>query len=339
MNNARATGADIIEAMIDNLHTHLEPIYYTAQAPSLYHIYLHKNDFNRLKGVFPQIIGEAKRALDDEVKKLNRKGVVASLREAVQKRLALAIKDRLGARPGIVYQTPKEGWQIAFYPDADGELKPGDVAIVSELAAPLRMEYGEGNPTMTVRTIKRTEQAPQSAPAQPDRAPKRKAGRAAKPKPARPAESRQAQATQTPQPPAQAHSAQPTGSAPAGPIYAIIRYCDAGGAHTFQVMKSLLVIGRGGKNMQVDLKLKTDSRVSREHLRLRRDPRTGAFYLEDLSSYGVTVNGKKIPGRAEAANGDDAAEFALPSRAQIVLADVVTLEFMALEEAGGYKTK
>ncbi len=91
MTNGRATGADIIEAMIDNLHAHLEPIYYTAQAPSLYHVYLCAGDFTRLNGIFPQIIGEAKRALDDEMRKLNRKGVAALLRGAVRKRLRPAI--------------------------------------------------------------------------------------------------------------------------------------------------------------------------------------------------------------------------------------------------------
>ncbi len=35
--------------------------------------------------------------------------------------------------------------------------------------------------------------------------------------------------------------------------------------------------------------------VSREHLRLRRDSKTGRFYLIDLSSLGTTLNGRHVP--------------------------------------------
>src|ERR1700742_4138361 len=143
MQNARATGAEIIEAMISNLHAFLEPIYYTAQAPALYHVYLHDSDFNRLKGLFPQVISEAKQALDAEIKRLNRKGLAGSLRRALQGKLPDAVRERLSGQPDIVYQAPREGWQIAFHPDVDGELGPGDVAVFSELAAPAPVEYGE----------------------------------------------------------------------------------------------------------------------------------------------------------------------------------------------------
>lgn len=331
MGNARATGADIITAMIDNLHTHLEPIYYTAQAPSLYHVYLHQSDFTRLKGIFPQIINEAKQALDEEMKKLNRKGVVSSLRESFQKQLPASIQNRLAGKPGIVYQVPKEGWQIAFYLDADGELAQGDVQILSELSAPPEIEYGEGNATMTVRTIKRAEQPPKSEQAQSIEILKPPSKKSAKPKQA---ESAQVyQQTLTPQQPSQAHSAQPTLVAPPEKIYAVIRYKDNNGDQIFRMTKSPIIIGRGGKDQNVDLELKADARLSREHLHIIFNDETDRFYIKDVSTYGVTVNGEKIPGKSDIARTDTPPYIMLPARSRIVLADVMMIEFEAMEDA------
>jgi predicted component of type VI protein secretion system len=70
----------------------------------------------------------------------------------------------------------------------------------------------------------------------------------------------------------------------------------------------------------VDLPLYANDQVSREHLRLRRDPATGAFAITDQSRNGTWLNGRKLP------NG---AETALPERAEIRVAEVITLSFEA----------
>ncbi|HEX6972502.1 MAG TPA: FHA domain-containing protein, partial [Limnochordia bacterium] len=79
-----------------------------------------------------------------------------------------------------------------------------------------------------------------------------------------------------------------------------------------------------------DLKLDTLPDVSREHLRLRRDPATGQFFVKDLSRLGTTVNGEKVPSSIEFAEGekrDRNVEAPVPKQARIGLAGVVFLEF------------
>ena len=93
-----------------------------------------------------------------------------------------------------------------------------------------------------------------------------------------------------------------------------------------------MVIGRGGTGYWVDIRLDAHPDVSREHLRLRRDERTGRFYLKDLSRLGATVNGKEAPSSVEIVGGerrDKNVEMELPPRARIVLARVVEIEFEA----------
>jgi hypothetical protein len=109
---------------------------------------------------------------------------------------------------------------------------------------------------------------------------------------------------------------------PARPVLARVRYRDSGMDKTFVMTSEEIVIGRGGKAVWVDLKLEGPADVSREHCRIRRDPKTGNFYIRDLSQFGTTVNGTPIPNSVERN-----LEVLLPSPAKIALADVCTLEF------------
>ena len=77
-------------------------------------------------------------------------------------------------------------------------------------------------------------------------------------------------------------------------------------------------MGRGGEGLWVDLPLYSSDQVSREHLRLRRDPATGAFAITDQSRNGTWLNGRRLSNGAEAA---------LPDRAEIRVAEVITLSF------------
>jgi hypothetical protein len=116
-------------------------------------------------------------------------------------------------------------------------------------------------------------------------------------------------------------------------VLARVRYQDSGTDKTFVMTSEEIVIGRGGKAVWVDLKLEGPADVSREHCRIRRDPKTGTFFIKDLSQFGTTVNGASIPNSVERAEGgekvDRNREVLLPSPARITLADVCTLEFEA----------
>jgi hypothetical protein len=120
---------------------------------------------------------------------------------------------------------------------------------------------------------------------------------------------------------------------PARAVLARLRYQDSGMDKTFVMNSEEIVIGRGGKAVWVDLKLEGPQDVSREHCRIRRDPKTGTFFIRDLSQFGTTVNGTPLPKSVERVEGGEVVdrnrEVLLPSPARITLADVCKLEFEA----------
>ena len=101
-------------------------------------------------------------------------------------------------------------------------------------------------------------------------------------------------------------------------VLAEIRYQDDSGPQTYFVTQNEVTIGRGGEELWVDLPLYTSEEVSREHLLLRRDPDRGSFALLDKSRNGTWLNGRRLAAGVETA---------LPDRAEIGLADVLTLHF------------
>jgi len=103
-------------------------------------------------------------------------------------------------------------------------------------------------------------------------------------------------------------------------VFAEIRYQDDSGPQTFLVTQNEVSIGRGGDDLWVDLALYTTEEISREHLRLRRDPSSGQFKLTDLSRNGTWLNGRRIAGNVE---------VMLPDRAEISLAETLKLSFEA----------
>ncbi len=113
--------------------------------------------------------------------------------------------------------------------------------------------------------------------------------------------------------------------------FARIDLHDEGGARLFDICSDKTIIGRGGQGVWVDLKVVGPTEISQEHVRIRRDPATGEFFIKDLSRNGTTVNGERIPGGV-AYDGDmkreiEGNEVRLPARAEIALADSVRLTF------------
>lgn len=120
-----------------------------------------------------------------------------------------------------------------------------------------------------------------------------------------------------------------------GIVYASLSYEDDSGAHTYQMTKDLIKIGRGAQDRWVDLKLNSKKDVSREHVQIRRDPDTGRLFIKDLSSLGTTVDGKRVQPSIEQVNGEDVdknIEVPLPSKARIGLAGVLFIDFKAVRQ-------
>ena len=133
-----ATARDIIREIIRNMREGLEPLHYTTLPPAIYHVYLHTSDYERLRGIFPRMQEETRKALDAEMADLNRASLGA--------RLKLARK----SMPKVVL--PDGGWRVDFFENTDEEVEPGDIVIYSELALPAKPEYGAGNMTKRINT-------------------------------------------------------------------------------------------------------------------------------------------------------------------------------------------
>jgi hypothetical protein len=103
-------------------------------------------------------------------------------------------------------------------------------------------------------------------------------------------------------------------------VYAEIRYRDDSGPQLFLMTQNEIAIGRGGDDVSVNVALYTNDEVSREHLRLRHDAFQGRFLILDKSMNGTWLNGKRL---------QRGVEEPLPARAQINVAEVITLEFEA----------
>ena len=123
-----------------------------------------------------------------------------------------------------------------------------------------------------------------------------------------------------------------TGPAAARPV-ARLKYSDDSGAHTFDMVTEAISIGRGGAAYRVDVRISSSEDVSREHLRIRRDP-SGRFYVSDLSMLGTTLNGTRLPKGYQEADGErkpNGVETLLPPGARLGLADTVYLTFDVLD--------
>lgn len=276
----RRSARDIIEAILENMRTNLEPLKYSTLAPSRYVVYLHPAEYARIEGIMPLLQKETARALGEQLRRLNQ-------RSTMRRYL-----DRLfGADPDV--QNPAVDWHIEFLRDADNELQEGDLLIDSELLLPAPVEFGAGERTRRVTTVRAGQRTTTTRREVVDR---------------------------------------PAPAVSSGPV-ARLRYDDNAGSHTFDIVKDSITIGRGGIAYRVDVRIEASVDVSREHLRIRRDPATGGFFAIDLSSLGTTVDGKRLPkgyDEGEGGKRENGTETPLPPRARIGMADTVYLDFEIL---------
>jgi pSer/pThr/pTyr-binding forkhead associated (FHA) protein len=103
-------------------------------------------------------------------------------------------------------------------------------------------------------------------------------------------------------------------------VFAEIRYQDDSGPQTFFITQNEIRVGRGGEDLEVELPLYTSDEVSREHLRLKRDPSSGAFVIVDHSRNGTWLNGRRL---------ERGVERPVPDHSEIRVAEVLKLSFEA----------
>jgi pSer/pThr/pTyr-binding forkhead associated (FHA) protein len=111
----------------------------------------------------------------------------------------------------------------------------------------------------------------------------------------------------------------PTAESTRATVLAKIRYSDNAGPAEYTMTRPHITIGRGGRSYWVDLRLDSPPDISREHCRIRTDG--SQFTIEDLSTYGTSVNGTPV---------EKDRPVTLPQKAKINLANVVDLEWESL---------
>jgi hypothetical protein len=262
--DTKATGRDIILAILDNMMESQEPLLYTTLVASHYDVYLNKEDYERLAGIFSRIREEARRALKEELTRIQGKG--------------------RSFLPGLKSSSPKpeaaeSDWYIKFHIDEDGELAPADILIDSRLTLPPQKEYGIGAKTQRMVTV-------------------RSGG-----------ETKRRRSFKETEPATQGNLAKLT-------------YVDKDGhRQEFFMTTPEIAIGRGGRTEYCDLVLDGIVDISRQHLYLRRDESTGEFFIQDVSKFGTTLDGRKLPAKEW---------VRMPPKATIKLADKIVIEFESL---------
>jgi hypothetical protein len=300
-----ATAREIILEVVRNMREGLEPLHYTTLPPAIYQVYLHPEDFERLRGIFPRMREETRQALDAELAEMNR----ASLGERL----------KLARKPAAKVVAPDGGWRVDFFENTEDDVEPGDIVIYSELALPVKPEFGAGSMTKRINTRRMSGESTATQKYEPQL-------------PASPPRTLPGTSPETL--PQTLLETLPETKEMEG--YATIEYEDQNGRQTYRMAKNQIVIGRGGRDYWTDLKLSTLPDVSREHVRLRRDAQSGEFFIKDLSRLGTSVNGEQIPTSVEFVDGekrDKNLEVKLPPTARIGLADVVFLDFRSADRS------
>ena len=328
--NDNARGRDIIAQILVNMRGQTEELRYSRVVASSYNVHLHPDDYARLEGLVPEIVLQARRALGEELERLNR---AAPLEERVRS---------LVRKPKVPYERTSSEWAIQIIPDPNDELQPGDILVDATLVTPGTDGYA-GSRTQRIVTHRHGEQVErrvgpaETVPAAPPAAAPFAAppSNAAMPTFATPpaatpplAATQPFAATSSLPAPAPAEAPRDARADDGRPALAIIRWRDNQGAHAFRMVTPSIKVGRGGASYWVDIKLDAAADVSREHLRIRYDEAARQFFVQDLSTYGTTVNGVALPKPpADAAPGTAAPETPLPARAMIGLADVLVMSF------------
>jgi hypothetical protein len=277
------TGRRIVLELEREMEDGLYPLFYRTLAPAEYHVYLHPDDYRHVETIVPLIVGDAQRHLNDRVDQLNNKSPWALL----------------GEKPSPI-EVPPGGWAIFIHAAANNEVTRGELGIVSRLAIPVSASYEDGAPTVRIgrtvvtETVRRRSTADEPA-----------AGTGS----ARALVGTQTEPVRFPFESTSRHG------------FATLSYIDEEGPHRFTMRKDTISIGRGGDAHWVDVQVVTTPRVSREHCRIRRAA-TGEFFIEDVSTWGTSVDG------AQLARGSPDA-WRLPSRARIDLAGALVIEFDA----------
>jgi hypothetical protein len=274
------TGLSIWNAMREELVLNLYPLPYTTLPPTIFYVYLHPTDFDRIEGIVPRLVGELQQALSDEVRKINEG----------RERSGGLLSRLIAQEEAPPIEVPPGGWEVHVNADRNGTLQPGHLGIDSTLPLPAPLEFGGPATTRIVKSVL--------------------------------TETGRSSTTIEVVPPVAANADLRE--------RARLTYDDEHGHHEFPIRKDALSVGRGGSSVWIDVQVIASSKVSREHFRLRRD-RSDQFFIQDVSSWGTSVNDVRIPAAVKGPDGvlSPGVEHELVSPARIDLAGALVMQFEA----------
>ncbi len=138
----RVRGRDIIAQVVENMRSQGEELRYSTIVPAAYDVYVHPADFQRLESLAGVIADQARRALDEELDRINRASrIEVRVREALR-------------RPRLPHERAGSAWEIRLISDPNDELAPGDILVDSTLVLP-ESESLSGNRTRRIVTTRR----------------------------------------------------------------------------------------------------------------------------------------------------------------------------------------
>lgn len=297
----RPPSGDRIAAEVEKeLEDRSYPLRHVILVPAEHYVYLHPDDFAQVEGIVPRIVLDIQACLNTLVQVRNRRTIFSRLTQGLK------------SRPPI--EMPKAGWTVYIRPDPNGKVDRGDLGITSRLAVPADVKFGSGAGTVRIShtivrgTDRQTTHEFEPMPGSPTEDPTPPIAPQVAPVP--------------PSPAAGGLTLPPRPKLETGPR---LTFSDNTGRRVFRLVKDLTRIGRGGDAHSVDLEVVTGPEVSREHCRIRRAS-NGRFFLQDVSSWGTSVNGKAVPKFEE---NHIATEVELPDGAVVQLASAVTMRFDA----------
>jgi hypothetical protein len=136
------SGRDIWQAVRQELIGNLYTLPFSRLAPSVYHVYLHPDDFEAIEGIVPRLVSDLSKAIVKEIDRLNaetsRRGRLRGMLRPSPGELAIEAPERL---------------EIAIQADGDGEVQRGALGIVSRLMVPARPEFLGPATVRTVKTL------------------------------------------------------------------------------------------------------------------------------------------------------------------------------------------
>jgi hypothetical protein len=137
------TGLSIWNAMREELRLNLYPLPYTTLPPSIFHVYLHPEDFDRIEGIVPRLVAELQQALSDEVHRINQG----------RERSGGVLSRLIAQAEAPPIEVPPAGWEVQVNADRNGTLQPGELGIDSMLPLPPPLEFGGPATTRIVKSV------------------------------------------------------------------------------------------------------------------------------------------------------------------------------------------